>query len=93
MPVNVEIPVEKWAGSIRQITLGATAAEGGTRAHTVAVGGQNTLPFLDFEGKTPNRPVIAIEVRAVSPAEEWPAPLTQAWGDVLGDVCCLGQSC
>ena len=32
MPVNVEIPVEKWAGSIRQITLGATAAEGGTRS-------------------------------------------------------------
>ena len=39
MPVNVEIPVEKWSGSVRQITLGATAAEGGTRSHTVTVGG------------------------------------------------------
>ncbi len=56
MPVNVEIPVEKWAGSIRQITLGATAAEGGTRSHTITVGGETTLPFLGFDGKMPNRP-------------------------------------
>ena len=62
MPVNVEIPVEKWAGSIRQITLGATAAEGGTRSHTITVGGETTLPFLGFDGKMPNRPAIAIEV-------------------------------
>ena len=92
MPVNVEIPVEKWAGSIRQITLGATAAEGGTRSHAITVGGETTLPFLGFDGQMPNRPAIAIEVRAVSPAEEWPQPLTKAWGDVLSDVCCLGQS-
>ena len=51
MPVNVEIPVEKWAGSIRQITLGATAAEGGTRSHTITVGGETTLPFLGFDGQ------------------------------------------
>ena len=86
MPVNVEIPVEKWAGSIRQITLGATAAEGGTRSHAITVGGETTLPFLGFDGQMPNRPAIAIEVRAVSPAEEWPQPLTKAWGDVLSDV-------
>ena len=86
MPVNVEIPVEKWSGSIRTITLGATAAEGGTRSRVVAVGGQTTLPFLSFEGKIPNRPVVAVEVRAVNPGEEWAEPLTKAWGAALGDV-------
>ncbi len=86
MPVNVEIPVEKWSGSIRQITLGATAAEGGTRSHAVTVGGESTLPFLGFEGKAPNRPAVAVEVRAANPVAEWPEPLTKAWGAVLGDV-------
>lgn len=86
MPVNVEVPIEKWSGSIRQITLGATAAEGGSRSHSVTVGGQTTLPFLGFEGTLPHRPVIAVEVRTVNPGEEWPAPLTQAWGAAMQDV-------
>ncbi|HEX9114931.1 MAG TPA: acetyl-CoA decarbonylase/synthase complex subunit delta [Anaerolineae bacterium] len=85
MPVNVEVPVEKWSGSVRPITLGATAAEGGTRSHTVTIGGATTLPFLGFEGQTPHRPQIAIEVRAASPAGEWPEPVVKAWGDVLND--------
>jgi acetyl-CoA decarbonylase/synthase complex subunit delta len=83
---NVEIPVEKWMGSIRPITLGATTAEGGTRSQTVTIGGEKTLPFLGFEGKAPNRPRIAVEVRATNPAADWPAPLVTAWGDVLGDL-------
>jgi len=86
MPVNVEIPVEKWSGTIRTITLGATAADGGTRSRTVTVGGQTTLPFLGFDGKVPNRPVVAVEVRAVNPVEEWPEPLTKAWGAAMGDM-------
>ena len=80
MPVNVEIPVEKWSGSIRPITLGATAAEGGTRSHTVTIGGETALPFLGFEGKTPHRPQIAIEVRTSNPSEEWAEPLLQCLG-------------
>ncbi len=86
MPVNVEVPIEKWSGTIRQITLGATAAEGGTRSHAVMVGGQTTLPFLGFDGKMPNRPAVAVEVRAADPTAEWPEPLTKAWGAVLSDV-------
>ena len=48
MPVNVEIPVEKWSGSVRPITLGATAAEGGTRSHTVTVGGETHVALPRF---------------------------------------------
>jgi acetyl-CoA decarbonylase/synthase complex subunit delta len=78
MPVNVEVPVEKWSGSIRAITLGATAAEGGTRSRSVVIGGESTLPFLGFEGKAPNRPCIAVEVRVANPTEEWAPPLVKA---------------
>jgi acetyl-CoA decarbonylase/synthase complex subunit delta len=85
MPANVEIPVEKWSGSVRQVTLGATAADGGTRSHTVTVGGATTLPFLTFEGKIPNRALVALEVRSNNPGEEWPEPVTRAWGPVLDD--------
>jgi acetyl-CoA decarbonylase/synthase complex subunit delta len=82
MPVTVEIPKEKWTGSIREVTLGATAAEGGTRTRTVTVGGQNTLPFLHFEGQTPNPPIIGIEVQDGYPAD-WASALLSTWGDVV----------
>lgn len=84
MPVTVEIPKEKWTGSIQAVTLGATADEGGTRTKTVTVGGQNTLPFLHFEGETPNPPVIGIEIQDNYPAD-WSPGLLEAWGDVLSD--------
>lgn len=85
MPVTVEVPIEKWAGSIRSITLGATAAEGGTRSQTVTLGGQTTLPFLAFEDAAPHHPLVAVEVWNRNPGDEWPAPLTDAWGAALGD--------
>lgn len=85
MPVTVETPVEKWAGVIRPISVGATAAEGGTRGKAAVVGGQNTLPFLGFEGQTPNPPLVAVEVWNRNPGDEWSAALTEAWGDVLND--------
>ena len=82
---SIEIPTEKWSGKIREITLGATAAGGGTRAKTVTVGGETTLPFLHFEGTMPNSPVIAIEVHDRQPAD-WSPVLLEAWGDVTEDV-------
>jgi acetyl-CoA decarbonylase/synthase complex subunit delta len=84
MPVTVEIPKEKWTGSIREISLGATAADGGTRSKTATVGGQTTLPFLHFEGKTPNPPLIGIEIQDSYP-DDWAPALLAAWGDVAHD--------
>ena len=71
----VEIPKEKWAGKVREVTLGATAADGGTRSHTVTVGGETTLPFLHFEGEIPHRPLVALEIR----------DRKQVWGDAMND--------
>jgi acetyl-CoA decarbonylase/synthase complex subunit delta len=90
MPVTVEIPKEKWTGTIRAVTLGATAAEGGTRTKTVTVGGQDTLPFLHFEGSTPNPPVICIEIQDSYPAD-WSPVLLEAWGDVVNDPATWAQ--
>jgi acetyl-CoA decarbonylase/synthase, CODH/ACS complex subunit delta len=84
MPAAVEIPKEKWTAAIRQVTLGATAAEGGTRTKTVTVGGETMLPFLHFEGEMPNTPLIAIEIQDRAPAD-WAPMLLKAWGDVVKD--------
>ncbi len=92
MPVTVELPVEKWAGTVRPVVLGATAAEGGTRSHTLTLGGQATLPFLSFEAKAPHPPCVAVEVWNRNPGEEWPEPLTGAWGAVLDDPAAWAQA-
>ncbi len=80
----VEIPLDKWPGTVRTITLGATAADGGTRSHTITVGGEKTLPYMHFEGEMPNRPVVAIEIRDRRP-EDWSPLLLQTWVDVADD--------
>jgi acetyl-CoA decarbonylase/synthase complex subunit delta len=81
---TIEVPKEKWSGKVREITLGATAADGGTRAKTVTVGGETTLPYLHFEGDIPHPPAIAIEVQDRKPAD-WSSVLLEAWGDVTED--------
>jgi len=73
---------EKWTGAIGTLTLGATKEEGGTRTSKVTVGGSSTLPFMRFEGAATSRPAVAIEVWD-TPPDDWPAPLVDAWGDVL----------
>ena len=80
----VEIPKEKWAGKVREVTLGATAADGGTRSHTVTVGGETTLPFLHFEGTMPHRPRVALEIKDRKP-DDWSPLLEKAWGDAMAD--------
>ena len=87
-----ETPVERWAAAVNTVTIGATAAEGGTRTSVVTVGGGTSLPFLHFEGKTPNRPVIAMEVLDVAPPN-WPAPLAEALGEVVSDPAAWARKC
>jgi acetyl-CoA decarbonylase/synthase complex subunit delta len=80
----IDIPKDKWPGSIRAITMGATAAEGGTRSKSITLGGQTTLPYLHFEAPTPHPPVIAIEIKSRKP-EDWSPLLTEAWGEAMAD--------
>ncbi len=80
----IDIPKDKWPGSVKTVTVGATAAEGGTRAKTVKIGGQTTMPYLQFEAPTPNQPVVAIEIKSHKP-EDWSQLLAEAWGDAMND--------
>lgn len=82
--MTIEIPKEKWTGNVREITLGATAEDGGTRAKTLTVGGESTLPFLYHEGSFPHKPALAVEVLDKMP-EDWSPLLLEVWGDVIKD--------
>ncbi len=80
----VEIPTEKYAARVREVTIGATAEQGGTRSRTITVGGEGTLPFLPHEGALPHVPVLAVDVRERKP-DDWSPLLYQAWGEAMDD--------
>ncbi|NOR89213.1 MAG: acetyl-CoA decarbonylase/synthase complex subunit delta [Anaerolineales bacterium] len=80
--MTVEIPKEKWSGQVREVTIGATAEDGGTRTQTLTIGGETTLPFLHFEGNTPHRPALAIEIRDRKP-DDWSPILLETWGEAM----------
>ncbi len=80
----IDIPKDNWPGTVRTVTIGATSADGGTRTSTVTVGGEKNLPFLHFENKAPNKPVVAIEIKDRRP-DDWSQLLLDAWGNVVND--------
>ncbi len=80
--MTVEIPKEKWSGQVREVTIGATAEDGGTRTQTLTIGGETTLPFLHFEGSIPHRPALAIEIRDRKP-DDWSPILLETWGEAM----------
>jgi acetyl-CoA decarbonylase/synthase complex subunit delta len=80
----IEIPKDKWPGSIKAITLGATTAEGGTRAKSITLGGQTSMPYLHYEAPMPNKPAIAIEIKSRKP-DDWSPLLAKIWGDAMAD--------
>lgn len=85
----VAIVKEKWKSSVGQVVLGATPEQGGTRAYTITVGGDGTLPYLQFEGEVKNRPVIALEVNDVEP--EWNPLIKAQYGDAIGDPVAMAK--
>jgi acetyl-CoA decarbonylase/synthase complex subunit delta len=83
---------ESWRAQVNEVTLGATADEGGTRDRKITLGGAKAVPYMDFEGDVGNRTVIAMDVLDAAP-EEWPAPLAEAVGDVAGDPAAWAKKC
>lgn len=88
----VEVFKEKYRSQVREVVLGATKEEGGTRSHTVKVGGETALPFLHFEGEIPNRPLVAMEIWDIVP-DEWPASLKSYFEDVYSDPGAWAKKC
>lgn len=89
MPVS--LVKEKYPSRVGQVVLGATPEQGGTRTKVVTVGGDNTLPFLHFEGKVENRPLIAMEVTDIIPP--WNESIKEQFGDVLNNPAAWAQKC
>ena len=75
---------EGWSGSVREVVIGATAEKGGTRTSVVKVGGETAMPFMDFEGTMPNKPIVAIEIKDRRP-DDWSELLVEKWGDAMND--------
>jgi acetyl-CoA decarbonylase/synthase complex subunit delta len=82
---------ESWPIRINTVTIGATKEQGGTRGKTITVGGQTTLPYLTFEGQTPNKPVIAGYVADIVP--DWPDVLKNAIGKEISSPAEWAQKC
>ncbi|MHA1937705.1 MAG: CO dehydrogenase/acetyl-CoA synthase subunit delta, partial [Candidatus Thorarchaeota archaeon] len=59
---EVGVPLEEYSGEIIEVTLGATKSEGGTRGTSLTIGGEKAPSFYRFQSKTPNKPVIALDV-------------------------------
>lgn len=53
--------VQEYPGQVREVTLGATKSEGGSRGKTVVIGGAITPAFYLFEKAAPHPPVITVD--------------------------------
>ena len=53
---------ESYPGRVREVTLGATRADGGSRRTTVTIGGSTTPPFTSSEVHSPHQPPVALDV-------------------------------
>ncbi|MBC8439180.1 MAG: acetyl-CoA decarbonylase/synthase complex subunit delta [Deltaproteobacteria bacterium] len=79
------ITKETYAGSIKGITIGK-----GDNALTV--GGQTSYPFYQFEGNMPNKPIIAMEIWDMEPAD-WPEAALAPYRDVVSDPAAWAKKC
>ncbi|NLZ27724.1 MAG: acetyl-CoA decarbonylase/synthase complex subunit delta [Firmicutes bacterium] len=87
----VEILKEKYRSKVGEVVLGATAEQGGTRSHTITVGGESALPYLHFEGEVTNRPIVALEIWDIVP--DWNPVFANYYGDVYEDVAAWAKKC
>jgi acetyl-CoA decarbonylase/synthase complex subunit delta len=53
--------VQEYPGQIREVTLGATKSEGGSRGKRIVIGGATTPAFYLFEKAPPHPPVISVD--------------------------------
>lgn len=90
--MEFEIPKESYPGKIGEVTLGATPEQGGSRSHTVTIGGSTSLPFHFFEGNHSHRPVTAMEVFDKVPAK-YPESLMNYYKDVLDKPAEMAKRC
>jgi acetyl-CoA decarbonylase/synthase complex subunit delta len=75
---------ENYSGKVYEITIGNDVQ--------AVFGGENVLPFHAFEGKIPNRPLIAYEIQDVFP-DDWPEAVGSVYKDVAADPAAWARFC
>lgn len=86
-----EVPKEKFPGRIREVALGATKEQGGTRSVRLVLGGSNGLPFHRFESEMPHKPLVAMDV--VDTMRVVPDQLVSSMGPVVKDPVEWARKC
>ena len=89
---SFELPAEKSSGATYSVKIGNLKSEGGTRGKTYTIGGASCMPFHFWEGKMPNRPLVAMEVFD-SISEKFPDVLRKAYGNVLDKPAEMAKLC
>lgn len=79
------VPKETYNGKVLDLDFGK-----GDKA--LKIGGENALPFLSFEGKFPNKPVVAYEIQDTVP-DDWPDTVKNQYADVSNDAVKWAQHC
>ncbi len=76
--------VEEYPGRVREVTLGATKSEGGSRGRTVVIGGESSPSYYLFEKAPPHPPAVALDVFDMAPS--LPKAIKTHIGEVMGDT-------
>ena len=79
------VPKESFNGRVLEVDFGKDDK-------ALFIGGENTLPFLSFEGELPNKPVIAYEIQDCPP-DDWPVTVKNVYKDVSGDPVSWARHC
>ena len=79
------VPKESFNGKVLSVDFGKDDK-------AIAVGGENCLPFLSFEGELPNKPIIAYEIQDCPP-DDWPDTVKEVYKDVSGDPVTWAKYC
>ncbi|MDD5567652.1 MAG: acetyl-CoA decarbonylase/synthase complex subunit delta [Candidatus Omnitrophica bacterium] len=88
----LQLMTERWTGEVSAVTIGAAAKDGGTRAYSIKIGGEKSLPCLFKEGTLPNKPQVAFEVFDVAP-NDWPNEVLKPYGKSVNDPLEWAQMC
>ena len=79
------IPKESFNGKVLAVDFGKDDK-------ALVAGGESSLPFLSFEGESPNRPVIAHEIQDCMP-EDWPDTVKEAYKGISSDPVAWASHC
>jgi len=89
--LGFELPKEKYGGRIKEVVIGATKEQGGTRSRSLIAGGSNGLAFHKFESESPNGPVVVMDV--VDTVRMVPETLLESMGSALNDPVEWAKKC